>query len=347
MVHEVRTRQILGGRTRRSTLGTRLAGLLLAAASAAGVLLAQGGEAATTRCLFISSYHQGYHWSDKVEQGLRAVLGDRCEIKQFDMDTKRRKGEDQIRQKALEAKRLVETWRPDIVITADDNAAKHVIQPFFKDHEIPFVFCGVNWTADEYGFPYGNVTGMIEVAPIRETLEHARKIVPDAGRAFYIGADTFTENKNLQRFRSAVQRLDLTLDHRLVSSTADWLAAYRAAQAYDFIILGATAGINDWDAERVQDHVLAHSRTFSVTNHKWLMRYAMLGVTTVPEEQGEWAGKTALAILDGMSPSGIPIVANSRQDIWINDRYLAAAAIDLPKRLAQKGKKVTHLGEKS
>lgn len=347
MVHEVGARMIFGGRTQLSGLSARLTGLFLAAISAAGILLAQSGEAAAARCLFISSYHQGYTWSDRVERGLRSVLGDHCEIKQFDMDTKRHKGEDAIRQKALEAKRLVETWRPDIVITADDNAAKHVIQPYFKDHEIPFVFCGVNWTADEYGFPYSNVTGMIEVAPIRQALGHALEIVPGAKRAFYIGADTFTESKNLQHFHTVVQRLDLTLHHRLVSSVADWLAAYRAAQAYDFVILGATAGINDWNTERAQDYVLANSRTLSITNHNWLMRYAMLGVTTVPEEQGEWAGKTALAILDGMSPSGIPIIANSRQDIWINDRYLAAAEINLPKRLAQKGKKVTDLGEKS
>jgi len=347
MLHQVRARQTLGCRQHRSTLATRLVGLLLAAVPVACGLLAQDGEAATARCLFISSYHQGYPWSNRIEQSLRSVLRGRCEIRQFDMDTKRYKSEGEIKQKALEAKRLVETWRPDVVITADDNAAKHVIQPYFEDHEIPFVFCGVNWTVEEYGFPYSNVTGMIEVAPIRRLLKQALEIVPGAKRAFYIGADTLTESKNLERFRAATQRYDLSLEHRLVSSTEDWLAAHREAQAYDVVILGSSAGINDWDSEQVQSHILANSRKLSITNHDWMMHFAMLGASKVAEEQGEWAGKTALAILDGMSPSDIPIIANSRQDIWINDQILAAADIHLPRRLAQKGKKVTNLGEKS
>ena len=350
-MYGARARQVIGDRTKVPAFGARLCGHFLAAAMAAtmavGVLPAEPSEAAQARCLFISSYHQGYAWSDRLEHSLRSVLGGRCEIKQFDMDTKRHKKEEEIKQKALEAKRLIESWRPDIVITADDNAAKHVIQPYFKDHEIPFVFCGINWTVEEYGFPYSNVTGMIEVAPIGRIMEQAFEVVPAAKRAFYIGADTLTETKNLERFRAVAQRFDLTLRHRLVSSAADWLAAYREAQADDLVVLGSVAGINDWDSELVLKAVLAESKRLSITNNNWMMRFTMLGATKVPEEQGEWAGKTARAILDGMSPADIPIIANSRQDVWINEDILAAAEIRLPKRLAQKGKKVNRLGEKS
>jgi hypothetical protein len=100
-----------------------------------------------------------------VERGVRSVLEGRCEVKQFDMDTKRYKTTTEIEQKAHEAKILIDTWQPDVVIAADDNAAKYVIMAFYKDHRIPFVFCGINWTVEEYGFPYRNATGMIEVAP--------------------------------------------------------------------------------------------------------------------------------------------------------------------------------------
>lgn len=62
------------------------------------------------KCLFISSYHQGYNWSDGVERGVRATIGNQCELRQFDMDTKRNKDPHAIEQKALEAKRLIETW---------------------------------------------------------------------------------------------------------------------------------------------------------------------------------------------------------------------------------------------
>jgi len=61
------------------------------------------------------------------------------------------------RTKALEAKALIESWQPDGVITADDKAAKYIIKPFGKEHTMPFVFCGINWTVQEYGFPHCNV----------------------------------------------------------------------------------------------------------------------------------------------------------------------------------------------
>jgi len=314
-----------------------------AVALAVLVLAAQPAEAAEKKCLFVSSYHRGYAWSDGVERGLRSVLEGNCEIRQFDMDTKRRGSEQQRLDSARQAKEIIDTWRPDVVIAADDSAAKYLIAPYFKDHEVPFVFCGVNWTADEYGFPYDNVTGMIEVAPIMPMLERAREIVPSIKRAFYIGADTLTEGKNLARFQEVAIRLGLELDYALEGSTEAWLESYRRAQDYDLVIVGSNAGINDWDQERVRSGILASARVLSVTNHEWMMPYSVLGVTKVPEEQGVWSAKAALKILEGMSPRAIPIVANNQRDIWINRDILAATRIELPSGLMRKGKKVAGL----
>jgi len=90
------------------------------------------------------------------------------------MDTKRNKNIDFIKAQALKAKNLIEKVKPDIVLTSDDNAAKFLIVPYFKDSKIPFIFSGVNWTAEKYGFPFKNVTGMIEVNP---TMISTKKLV--------------------------------------------------------------------------------------------------------------------------------------------------------------------------
>ncbi len=296
--------------------------------------------ASAAKCLFISSYHQGYKWSDGVERGIRATIGDQCELKQFDMDTKRNKQPHHIQQKALEAKTLIDIWQPDVVITADDNAAKYIIKPFYKDHTIPFVFCGINWTVHEYGFPYQNVTGMIEIAPISPLFDKAEMYVKSPQTAFYLGADTLTERKNLKRFQDAAKRRGIELDYHLSVSTEAWLDAFEEAQTRDFIILGSNSGINDWDRERVIDRLKHMSRRVSLTNHGWMMPYAMLGLTKVPEEHGEWAAQTALLVLRGVSPSSVPIVPNRKWDIWVNPALLDAAGIKLPKALVQKGKKV-------
>jgi ABC-type uncharacterized transport system substrate-binding protein len=297
-------------------------------------------QAWAAKCLFLSSYHQGYAWSDGVEHGVRSVLEGRCELKQFDMDTKRYKAPKEIEQKALEAKALIDTWQPDVVIAADDNAAKYVVMAFYKNHRIPFVFCGINWTVEEYGFPYRNATGMVEVAPVEPLLDQVQAMLSAPRRAFYLGANTETERKNLQRIQEEAERRSIRLEYRLVDTTAAWLAEFRTAQSYDFVVLGSKEGINDWNEDQVRAGVKGMSQRLSLTNHDWMMPYAMLGFTKVPEEQGEWAAQTALHILAGASPASIPIVPNRQWDIWANTDLLVTAAIRPSKSLLQKAKKV-------
>jgi ABC-type uncharacterized transport system substrate-binding protein len=296
------------------------------------------GAKSQPKCLFVSSYHKGYSWSDGVERGLRSVLAGQCELRQFDMDTKRHKSEKEKIAAAIAAKTLVEKWKPDIVITADDNAAKYFIKPYFKDHAIPIVFAGVNWTAREYGFPYTNVTGIVEVAPIQPMLLKARDIAAGT-RAFYLGADTLTERKNLARFRDAATELDMTLESHLATSLADWTKGLKKAQNFDFVIMGSNSGIKKWDAPAAVRIAMQYSKKFSVTNHDWMMPVAMFGMTKVAEEHGEWGGESALAILSGTSPQDIPIVSNRRWDVWMNKALLNAAGVTLPRSLRRKAKR--------
>jgi ABC-type uncharacterized transport system substrate-binding protein len=272
---------------------------------------------------------------------LRETLGEKCEIKQFDMDTKRHKDVASIMQSAQRAKAIIEQWKPDVVITADDNAAKYVIKPYYKDHQIPFVFCGINWNVDEYGFPYSNVTGMVEVAPIDVLFDNARHIKGGAHHAIYIGAKTLTERKNLERFKRAAAKHGIKMEHRLIDSTKDWINAYQEAQEFDFVVIGSKSGINDWDSETIAQYVVKSTKTLTLTNHGWMMPYSLLGLTKIPEEHGEWAALAALAILDGTKPTEIPIVSNRKWDIWINHVILEHSGIKFPESLLRKAKKVS------
>ena len=79
-------------------------------------------QAASKKCFFVSSYHKGYAHADQIEAGVRDTLKGHCELRQFDMDSKRRSSEVQIKQSALAAKEIIESWKPDVVVTADDIA---------------------------------------------------------------------------------------------------------------------------------------------------------------------------------------------------------------------------------
>lgn len=294
------------------------------------------------KCLYISSYHHGYAWSDGVEKGLRNTLDGKCEVKQFDMDTKRKKTPELIQKATLEAKKIIENWKPDVVIASDDNASKYLIKPFFKNHSLPFVFCGVNWNTDAYGYPYDNVTGMVEVAPIKDLFKRVTLITGKPKNAFYIGADTLSEKKNLFRYQQEAKQTQINLDHGLAKNQQEWIELYKKAQNYDFVIIGSYSGINDWNLTSIQTYLYLNSQKLSITIHEWMMPYTMYGLTKIPEEQGEWAAEAALYILDGVSPKEIPIVSNRKWDVWVNKEIVNQTNIHIPPKLIKKAKTYIH-----
>ncbi len=315
-------------------------GSILAALLATLTLLGFSLPSQAARCLFINSYHPGYAWSDAVEEGALPLLEGKCELKVVYMDTKRHKEKAFKEQKGREIRDLILTWKPDVVIACDDNASKYVVVPWFKDGEIPFVFCGVNWSVKEYGYPFTNVTGMVEIAPVGQLLSRAIQFDPANRRFIYLGADTLTERKNLGRFEVATRRIGVRLDSRLVGTLEEWIAAYREAQGADVLILGSFSGIKGWDAERARRAAAESVSTLVITNHDWMMPYAVFGMTKVPQEHGEWAAKVALRILEGESPSSIPIIPNRRWDLFVNMELYRHSGIVLPENLLYKAKQI-------
>lgn len=301
----------------------------------------QGDLSAETRpkCLFVGSYHRGYEWQDGIEKGIRATLKGKCDVQQWDLNTKRIP-ESEFKQKALEAKGLIEYWKPDIVIVSDDNASKYLVKPYYKDAKLPFVFCGVNWTAREYGYPYSNVTGMTEVAPILTMVKQVRRILPKAKNAVCLGANRISEIKYCQRYVQSFKKSGITMKTKALSNIDDFEKEYIAAQKFDFIIFSNHVGINDWDESRAKKIVRRHSKKLTLGHNRWDLPYIMLAFTHFAEEQGEYAANVALKILEGAKPADFPIIANRKWSIYVNQPLLEKAGIKLPGDLLRKAEKV-------
>jgi hypothetical protein len=111
------------------------------------------------------------------------------------MDTLRNNREAFKKRAGLRAKKAISNFSPDIVIASDDNASKYLIMPHFKDTPLPIVFCDIDNSAETYGFPYSNVTGMLEVPPtvrLVYSLKHFARIA----RVGYPAGNTSTNRKN-------------------------------------------------------------------------------------------------------------------------------------------------------
>ncbi len=280
------------------------------------------------KVLFVDSYHEGYAWSDGITNAVVAFLeGTGAELKIVRMDTKRNKDKEFKKEAAMKVKKVIEQYKPDVVIAADDNASKYLIVPYYKDSNIPFVFCGVNWDASSYGFPTKNVTGMIEVSPVPQLLDQLKPFAKGS-RIGHLAADVTSGKKDGANIKKV---FNLELVEYYAKDMADWKDAFVDLQKQvDILIVGNKSGINDWNAADAAAFAEANTKIPTGAIQPFIADYAMITFGKVAEEQGEWAAKTALKILDGASPANIPTVKNVKGELIINARIAKSVGAEIP-----------------
>ena len=284
--------------------------------------------AAGKKVLFIDSYHEGYAWSDGVLKGIETGLeGKSIEFQIVRMDTKRNKSDDFKKAAALKVKSVIEGFNPDVVISSDDNAAKFLIMPYYKDADLPFVFCGINWDASVYGLPYSNATGMVEVAPVMELLEQMKQYAPGK-KIGIIAADDLTTHKEADNYKKI---FGIDTVNYFASDMEDWKKGYIQLQGQvDTLLIANTAGLEGWNEGAAAAFVTANTKVPTGATLEHMAPFAMLSFTKIPEEQGFYAATTALRILDGTSPKEIPVVKNKDGKLYVNLKIAGALGIEIP-----------------
>ena len=308
-------------------LGVAVAGIL--AVGAAFLML---DKAEPKRVLFIDSYHAGYAWSDGITAGIQQTLADENVVLRIHrMDTKNNTSEEFKQRAGLLAKAVIEEFNPDIVIATDDNAQKYLIAPYYRNTELPVVFAGVNWDASVYGYPADNITGMVEVSAVPEMLGLIRQITPGQ-RVASLSGNTETLRKEIKNYND-VLGLEFDEDRR-VTNFDEWKAAFLEMQdSADILYMYNNAGIAGWDDDEANRFVLEHSRIPSGSVQPWMAPYVLVTFTKDPYEQGEYAARTAIRILDGESPRDIPLVTNQRGKVLLNSELARALGLSIPSEL--------------
>jgi ABC-type uncharacterized transport system substrate-binding protein len=296
--------------------------------------LALGGCQKSKKIFYINSYHQGYGSSDDVLEGIKEVSDGKAELNIFFMDTKRNSDPDFIKRKTDEALADIDAFNPDVIIASDDNAVKYIIEPYFKNRGIPVVFCGVNWSADQYGLPTNTVTGMLEVLPIKETVEVVRARFPDTMKLTVLSENTTSEQKNKEVMQPLFDDLGLQVTYTLVDTFAEWKVGFLDANDNsDLVYIPTNGAVKNWDEIQAKAFVEKNITKPVITCDDFMMPYAVFGLTKVAKEQGIWAAETALKILSGVNPSDIPITKNSQTQAWLNEHLAAKINFQLPEEL--------------
>lgn len=285
-----------------------------------GLTFLEANKLVEKRVLYVNSYHTGYFWSDAIEKAIKNTLRKSSipiKFKKIEMDTKRNTQESYKLEAALKVKNLIDKFKPDVVITSDDNAAKYVIVPFFKNSSIPFIFCGVNASADKYGFSSKNVTGMVGVQLIPQLVESLEQYTKER-KIGYLRGDSLTSRIESKFFEELVGR---KIDVRLVTTVEAWKKNFLDLQnRVDILLIGNGSALPTWNNRKKEIKLFAKNNT-KIPSGSWdsvISEISLLTYSTIPEEQGNWAAKTALKVLSGADISKINIVENKKAKIYIN-----------------------------
>ena len=270
--------------------------------------------------VYINSFHRGHPSSDDIMDGILENLpADSFEIDTYFMDTKRNPSQEHILQIATQLFDTINSKNADILLTSDDNAIKYIVQPHLNELEMPIVFCGVNWTDQEYDLPPDKVTGMLEILPVADMILAMRAYYPDMNNLLFLSENTTTSRKEKQLLDTLFTRMDVNVSYELVNDFEEWKVVFKAANDnYDIIYLPTNGAIKDWDRKEVIEFIQQHIKVPVVTTEDFMMPYCVFGLTKVAKEQGIWVAETARKLMTGSSVSDITVTRNKQKTYWIN-----------------------------
>jgi len=298
----------------------------------AGILLFAPGcqNESQKKIFYINSYHDGYSSSDDIRDGVLETLKDQAvTLEVFYMDTKRNPEPELVAERVREALEKIDRFAPDLILVSDDNAVDKLVVPHLQDRGLPIVFCGVNWSAAKYGLRE-NVTGMLEVLPLRECIQAIQKLNPEVRRISVLSENSQSERNNRELLDTLYRNLGMEVGYRLVDDFDQWKSAFKELVAFsDLIYMPTNGAIRNWNRKEAIFFVEKNLKVPTITCDDFMMDYCVFGLTKDAKEQGEWAAQTALEILDGKSPSDIPYARNSRFNAFLNRKLAEIIGFNL------------------
>lgn len=171
-----------------------------------------------SRILVVHSGQRSNGWVQRVDEGLRGVLGKNrspLSVQWHYLGMERFNNEEERQEAAQLARRAIEQMNPDVLIAVDDEAQAYVARHYavpagtVKAERSPMriVFAGINQEAADYGYAHAaNVTGILERLPLLALRETLSMLAPSRGgrpaRIAVIGAADDTGQGQMAQVRA-------------------------------------------------------------------------------------------------------------------------------------------------
>ncbi|MCP4149371.1 MAG: hypothetical protein GY757_16610 [bacterium] len=290
--------------------------------------------ATVPKILIVYSYHAEYPWVQSIDKAIMDTLKDTdCRLERFYMDTKRNASasfKEKAGKKALE---MVETFKPEVVITADDNAQQFFARFLVGRDDLSVVFCGVNNEPEKYDFPAKNVTGVLERPNYIRSLRLLKKVSPGLSSVTFLTDNSPTSVGVIRYIKSL--HLDVKIDGIISTDSFEkWKSEYQNVQS-DAILTFVYHTIKDKGGNYVlPKDVMAWCYANMTKPVVGVLDFAiedgcLLGCVESGYEQGEMAAKMVIKILDGKMVRDMPIVTADKGLIVVNVKTAKKLDIDL------------------
>lgn len=272
------------------------------------------------RVLYINSYHPGYPPSDELMDAMMKDLpADSFEVMVRFLDSKRQPSDDSVKLKTDSILKLIPEFKPDVIAISDDNAMKYLVEPHAAGFKIPVVFSGINWSASQYQFSQTQVTGMLEVLPLKTAIGSLKNVFPQCKTMAVISENSLSEKNNTALLDTLYRNSGLLPEYYLVDSFAGWKKAFlEASEKYDLIYMPTNGAIKGWNDEEAKSFVATHISKPVFTCDEFMMPFVVVGFTKIPAEQGTWVAQTIKRIVRGEVVANIPQTRNVESKTWVN-----------------------------
>ena len=271
--------------------------------------------------LILHSYNKGSQWTDDIEAGIKAALKEKAKDIEFTyeyMDVKKNsdpvyihKAREFIKEKHLKNKF-------DVVILTDDEAfrfASNYNDSVFEN--TPVVFCGVNYFEDSMLYGRENFTGVVESSDFKSTIDIALKLHPYVKKVVVINDNTLSGQgvrKNIDKLVPKYSgRVNFEFWEDINMSDIQNQAAKLGKDS--IIMLLSFSKDKSFNQFSYGEAIKLISESSSVPVYSswdlYMGNGLMGGMLTSGYTQGETAGRMVKRILEGESPSDMPVKKNS------------------------------------
>lgn len=267
--------------------------------------------------LYLNSYHNGYHWSDELLEGVRTVLNKgryKVDLQIEYMDAKKFAPETISNNLRELYREKFKNEKFDIIILSDNDALNFVNRnrnDLFKD--IPVVFCGVNDLQDS-DIAGGNITGVVEVYDFIGTINVAKKLSPKKNRLVVLIDKSSAGIAIRRQAEKLISKNDtgLQIEFWIQLSLEEAQNRVSALPDNTFLFIAPyyqTINGHFYTSEEVSEAIYRHSSVPIYTSWEFMVGYGAVGGRVLSGvEHGKTAGGMALKILDGVKADDIPII---------------------------------------